>query len=408
MRLGKANFSDIRTSNTALVMWHAIHSAPISRADIAQRTGLTRATVSSLIAELIGLNFLEEIGERSEKSVGKRALLLRVRTDKVFTLSVEFYSSMIAVAKVDLCGAIQSRLVRQVPDGISAEDIFSELFSMLDSYIDELRVSGCLVYGIGIATPSPVRNNTMYYSKHFSALCGIDLLEKLRARYDCRIMIVNNADAAALAENKYGNHPGTDCLAFFWVGQGIGCGLIRDGKLIVGKSGACTEFGHITIKPGSTHTCFCGKRGCLASYGSDRALGRLLLENSSTWETVSVKDGVYEIDYAAVTALFSNGTEEQKRVIDSAVHEVAFYLGAGVANLINTVVPDSIVIQGEIMQMPHFIEYVRESCAQSIHPLFDGLYTISPSTLGKDAVLLGASVSLLEELYADPYLAAQT
>lgn len=404
LNLDKTNFNNVRTSNISLVMKHVLMSdAPISRADISKKTGLTRATISSLVADLIDLKFLEEVGESSTKSVGKKAVLLRVRIDTVFTISVEFYSSKIYVAKENLLGMPESKHYAKVSPDATEEEICSKLFSMIDDLMAEMSAVGQICYGIGLAAPSPIKGNAMQYSIHFAALCGIDLITRLQARYSCRISVLNNADAAALAESRYGKHVNCDCLVYLWVEQGVGCGVVKNSELVVGRNHVSTEFGHSTVKLDSEVTCFCGKKGCLCSYGSDRALARLLRESSLTQDLVAGSRDVPMINYIELEHQYTHSFREVQGTLAAYLDEVAHYFGASTANLINIIVPDIIVVQGELFHLPRFFDTFKRYCEHYTHPIYNGSCIITDSSVGKDAVLIGASVQLLDELYSNPY-----
>ncbi len=402
--MDKSNFNDIRRNNISLVLSVILQQAPVSRAEIAKITGLTRATVSSLVSDLIELGTVREIGESTAVSVGKKATLLQARTNRIYTVSVEFYSSNIYVAKVNLCGQIEYKLKRHVDPAATADEVLQALFSSIDEVRDSIYYGNGLCYGIGVAVPAPVHNGVMQYSLHFQELCNIDLYQKLSQRYDCRIIIYNNADAAAMAEGRYGHHSGYHCLLYIWIEQGIGCGIVKDGKLVQNPSGLTNEFGHIHVNPDGNIPCFCGKQGCLTSYGSDLALAYRLQSCPETAALVHPDGQGLNLDFEALRQLLS---AEPAGICAGFVRETARYLGLGLSALVDIAVPDVIVVQGSIFSLPAFLNMVRTYCAEFSHPFYKDLYTITDTTVGKNAVLTGTASFLLQELYSDPYLISE-
>jgi predicted NBD/HSP70 family sugar kinase len=314
---------------------------------------------------------------------------------------VEFFSLNIYVAKVDLNGKVHFRHQKHVSTSASAGEILTALFELIDNVILEIKKNNGVCYGIGLAAPSPVQNGIMRESIHFTNLCGIDLIPKIKQRYDCNVTMINNADAAAMAEDWYGQHENCNCLAYIWVEQGIGCGIIKNGTLMVGKQKVSNEFGHITIKADGDIPCFCGKKGCLTSYGSDRALARILLSYNETKDLVTTESNIMSIDYERLNHYLKENPDGK---LAGQIDEIAHYFGVGIANFINIAVPDIIIVQGDLFAISFYFDSVKKHCQENIHPLFENSFEIINSSIGKNAVLIGAGMVLLNDLYSDPYL----
>lgn len=388
--------TDIKSSNASLILRIVRENAPISRADLSRATGLTRSTVSSLIASLIELGYLEEIGLNTPGSVGKRATLLDIRTNKLFVLAVKFSFDNILMAKVDLKGDLH--LESKKPLAIaSREEALETLRSMVRSYLEQSRKKGEICNGIGIAVPSPLKNGVMAHAASFHCLEGVDLAAILREEFDLPVSVNNDADAAALAEVWYGGYPQGTNVAFVLVQQGIGCGMMRDKELYFTGLQTSNEFGHIRIESGGP-VCFCGKTGCLVTFASDWSIFERLPE-----ELREVMKSEAKSDESSNLEAMMKHIKANPREYSKYVFYAAKYMGIGIANLVSMFTPDVVVIEGELIGIPGFLEKVEEVCEQNVHPMFNCSYRICRSHLKQDPSLTGAGTFLVREIYMNPF-----
>jgi predicted NBD/HSP70 family sugar kinase len=234
-------------------------SGPLSRADLARATHLTRVTTSDLASELLGEGLIEELGTRTDQGVGKPAMLLGVVRGSRLTVTLDLSDDEVfRAALVDLSGAVLDRRAskREGRTGEEAVELAAELAVDLAG-----RAEGPLL-GLGVGSPGVVDPSGVVLEAPNLAWFDVDLAGRLAAAVDVPTHVANDANAAALGELGAGDG-GTDrSLFLIKVGQGVGAGLVLDGQLVLGDRYAAGEIGHVVVDPRGDE-CACGLRGCL-------------------------------------------------------------------------------------------------------------------------------------------------
>lgn len=392
--------ADIKTSNASLILRLVRENGPVSRADISRMTGLTRATVSALAALLIEHGYLEEIGFNQPGSVGKRATLLDIKTDKIFALAVKFSYHSIYMAKVDLRGRLRD-LIKQPLIRESQEQAVRTFLKMAHGMLDKSAAEGEICDGIGLAVPSPVRDGVMFYSSSFHSLEGVNFEAILKKEFGKATYVNNDADAASLAEVWFGGYPMGTNLAFVLMHQGLGCGFMRDNELYSRGVQTSNEFGHTRIESGGP-VCFCGKEGCLAAFASDWAIYQRLSQKMKA----RIEKEVAEDRLSSIEKMMRHIGDHPK-TYSTYTEAAARYLGIGLSNLVVMFTPDVIVLEGAMLDIPGFLPIVEETCDANTHPMFKNTCRIARSSLKEDASLVGAGTFYLKDLYADPFRTRQ-
>ncbi len=393
----KKTGSDLRIGNMSLLLREIRENGPMSRADLARDTGLTRSTVSNLTQDLLQWKLLQEVGYRDVVVAGKRATLLDIRIDKIFILSIKLSGSCVDIAKVNLRGHITMCNQYELNVG-SAKIVVSRLKELIKKCISEMEMRQEFCYGIGIAVPSPVRNGRMAFSLAFQCLENMNLEEVFGNIFDRPVYVSNNADAAALGEIWFAQPEEKERLAFILIDQGIGCGIVFDKESYYHPQLYSNEFGHMIVKEEGPR-CFCGNSGCLTSFASDWAVCNLI-EQKFASQIKGIVSGNGAREREELFSYIMENTGDFKKYIKQAAN----FLGVAVANLIDILMPDTVVIGGNFVQAPDFIGWVNETCREHVHPFFKNIINIRGTRLDEDAVLVGASAFLLRDLYSNPNL----
>lgn len=389
--------TDIKTSNASLILRIIRENAPISRADLARITGMTRSTVSALVGSLIELGFLLEVGLNNMGGVGKRATLLDVRTDRLFAVAIRFSYNSAYLAKVDLRGRLHDQTKQSLARG-TKEVVLEKLLETTRQYIKRMTENGEICNGIGIAVPSPLKNGVMAYASSLHSLEGVNLHDVFSGEFNMEVYVNNDADAAALAEIWFGGYPAGTNLAFILLHQGIGCGMMRDKELYVGGLQRSNEFGHTRVESGGP-VCFCGKTGCLVAFASDWSMYERLPESMRKTIKKDTSKGTFNTNLEKMLAHIC----QHPGVYSDYTEFAAKYLGIGLANLVGVYTPDVIVVEGAVLDIPDFLETAVKSCAENIHPMFEGTYAIGRSQLESNPSLVGAGTFMIRDMYADPF-----
>lgn len=244
--------------------------------------------------------------------------------------------------------------------------------------------------GVGIGVPGSVEPDVpdvVTYApnlKWWNAPLG----QRVREFVQLPVVMENDANVAAIGEKWMGAGQGIESLAVVTIGTGIGCGLILDGRLYRGPKGAAGEIGHTILLPDGP-LCNCGKRGCLEALTAAPAVVRMAREQIS-----KTSQGILRAlfpDRIEAHHVFEAGREGDSMALE-IVHRVAYYLGWGLANLINTLNPQCIVLGGGVAQAGEILfAPVREKIYNMALTVPAQNCAIVPAQLGNDAGVVGAA-----------------
>ena len=350
----------IRDINRQIVLNYVRERGPISRAEIAQETALQRSTVSLIVDELKGGGLIEEVS--GESRGGRPPILLSLRTADAVAVGVDLGTISTIVATSDLAGRVLEQ--EEFPTDPDARKTMSRLVECVRGLA---RRSGGTVEGVGVSLPGLVdqETGTATFIPHFKWR-DWEVAKELGEALGLGVHVDNDANAAALAELWFGRPEIREVRDFIivLVEEGVGTGIVFDGQVYRGQSGAAGEFGHMTIGQGAPVACAAGSRGCWEAFSSQRAaLARY--EQSGAAAKVDFKqlvDLALEDDAAAREAL----------------RETAHYLGVGIANLTQGLAPEAVIV-GDIKAA------VGEGICRGLPPA-----QIIASTLGEQPTLMGA------------------
>ncbi len=272
---GKVLPEHARAHNRSLVLAHLFHIGPASRADIARSTGLTRVTVSGMVAALIAEGLVEELGVRVEGKVGKPATLVGMRTEAFQVVAVDLTNDThLLGAVMSLHGAVVGRrsVALEGRSGDAAADLLESLCR--DLLADATRP----VIGVGIASPGVIDVDGTVVQAPNRGWYDLPLAARLTESLGVPVHVANDANTRALGEFTYGSAAGSGCMVVT-VGAGVGAGIVVDGALVLGRHHAAGEIGHVTVVDGDVRDeppldCACGRTGCLETVLSVPALRR--------------------------------------------------------------------------------------------------------------------------------------
>jgi predicted NBD/HSP70 family sugar kinase len=254
----KAGPGDARRHNRALVLRTIFREGPLSRADLARVTHLTRVTTSDLATELLAEGLVEELGTRADQGVGKPATLLGVVPDARLTITLDLSDDeQFRAALVDLAGKVLDRRAGD-RDGRTGE---AAVALAQDLVADLAAVADRPLLGVGVGSPGVVDPAGTVLEAPNRGWHDLDLAARLHDAVGAPVHVANDANAAALGELTTGGHADRSLLTVK-IGHGVGAGLVLDGHLVVGDRFAAGEIGHVVVDPGG-EPCACGRTGCL-------------------------------------------------------------------------------------------------------------------------------------------------
>ena len=297
------------------------------------------------------------------------------------TGAVDIGGTKIAVGMEDDGGRVLSKLesptaaYRGYPDGLKR---------MIGMLRETARVAGVEISGIGIGSTGLVYPISGAFGDvdFLPGWQGNNPVEDLARAFNVSVALENDADASALGEASWGAGKGKSRLIYVTVGTGIGGGIILDRRLYRGADTAHPEIGHHVLDP-SGPLCSCGFRGCWESLATGPALAEWFKSN-----TLAEQPYPEDLTAKQICQLAQQGDELARRAVEREV----YYLGLGLANLINLFVPDVIVLGGSVMKdAALFLDGIRKVVSQGCRFVPFEKTELALASLGEDANLIGAA-----------------
>jgi predicted NBD/HSP70 family sugar kinase len=394
-----ADQAAVRRSNLGLVLRHLRDAGPRSRARIAQDTGLNKATVSSLVAELADRRLITTGDVDRAGSVGRPGLIVHLDGRGVCGIGVELNVDYAAILVLDLRGEVlfEHRVALDVPQ-LGPERTLDEMVRLVQEGLEAATTRGAVPVGLTVAVPGLVRSvdGVVGYAPNLG-WHDVPLLDGLRARVDLDgpIRVENDANLSAIAEWAMGPEARTPDLVYLTGEVGVGGGVIVDGRLLRGAGGLSGEVGHTALGDPAL-VCGCGRRGC---WETVVGLSALLRAAADPDDPVHDHGRDLETRLAEIAARAEAG---DRRTLD-ALHRVGTGLGTGAAVLINLFNPDVVLLGGYFAVLGRFLlePMAAELRARVFAPDLAGARIVL-STLGFTAAVRGGAHVALESVFDDP------
>jgi N-acetylglucosamine repressor len=386
----KATHQQTRAINEGLVLRGLYDLGPISRAEIARRTNLTRTTVSEIVAELIASGLVEEVG-RGPSIGGKAPILIQVVADARLVLALDLGEQAFTGALVDLRGDVRRRTVVPVEgrDGAAA-------LSAVERLVDDLVAAapdGALL-GIGVGTPGLVDTTagTIRWAVNLDWQ-DLPLGRILTERTGLPAVVANDSRAAAMGEHLFDPGRRSPNLVAIKIGNGIGAGIVLGGALFEGDGFGAGEIGHIAAVDDGAR-CRCGRFGCLETVASSRAILAAAGDEAAAHPDgpLGRRAAAGGLSVEQVQAAMAGGDEAARRIVVAAGR----WLGRSIAALIGTLDVHEVVLIGTVTTLGDpWLEAVRDEAARRAFGLLAQETRIEIGGAPDDVVLLGASALLM-------------
>jgi predicted NBD/HSP70 family sugar kinase len=372
--LAKATLRETREHNERLVLATIYDDGPMSRADVARLIGLTRTTVSTVVESLIGKGLVAEIG-RGPSTGGKAPILLEVPDTARLLIGVDLGDEVFSAATVSLRGEILHR------EEVRSEDVDGDAAVELALGLIERIVAAAdgPVLGIGIGAPGLVNSSDGTVIRAVKRdWQQLPLGAMVAQRCGVPVHIANDSQAAALAEYVFGAARGRNLITIK-VGEGIGAGLVLNGALFEGDGFGAGEIGHTVVDPNG-ELCRCGRRGCLETVASARAVREHL--QTAVGRAMTLDESV---------EAFDAGDRRVEQVVLAAGEQ----LGGALAALIGALHVRRLILAGAMAAFgERWLAAVRDAASsRSLAALaHDTTFELGPI---EDVIVLGASALLM-------------
>jgi N-acetylglucosamine repressor len=373
-RPAKATMRETREHNERLVLATTYDAGPISRAEVARLTGLTRTTVSDVMDGLLAAGLCREVG-RGPSTGGKAPILVEVPDAARLLVGVDLGDRVFTAATVNLRGEILDRV--DVPSEDTDGDVALGL--ALDLIGQVIEASSGPILGIGIGAPGLVDTNVGTVIQAVKRdWRQLPLATIVAERFGLPVHVANDSQAACLAEHVFGAVRGPNLITVK-VGQGIGAGLVLNGELFEGDGFGAGEIGH-TVVDADGELCRCGRRGCLETVASTRAVLNHL--GVVRGHFVSLEQAVTE---------FRAGDAQVREIVIEAGRK----LGAALAALVGALHVRRIVLAGTMTAFGD--EWLEAVASAASDRALAALAEDTTFEIGRmdDIVVLGASALLM-------------
>lgn len=366
MKLGSKAL--IRDINNNLVLETIIKNQPISRASLSKKLGLTKATISSIVQDLINQHFIIEIGN-GRSSTGRKPILLQLNHTAGYSISISINNYLLSIMLTDLLGE-QIKFKKITIAEINPNNIFELLTNMIDDImIDTLKTTYGII-GITVSIDGIVNNNQIIFTPHYE-LANFLLAEKLEEKYNVPVHLKNKANLSILGEKIFSYDAKN--MAYVNIDSSIGLGLVINDRLYEGYNGFAGEFGHTIIEIDGK-PCTCGKKGCLEQYVSEQ----VVLNNLAKLKNQSV------ISFEEFLKLYRKNDKDAKKVIN----DFKKYISIGISNLFYTFNPEVIILNSRFTDhLPEILDEIKSS----INNKFNKNNNIKHSSLKNSSPLYGGA-----------------
>ncbi|MGI5162108.1 ROK family protein [Microbispora sp. CA-102843] len=424
----------MRAGNLALVLGAVSTGGSVTRAALAEMTGLTKTTVSKLVGDLIEGGLVVETGAVRDGERGRPGVEIRISGQRVAALGLEINVDYLAVCVVDLARTVRLRRTQAVDNRAAPPvDVIARLGDLASAVVDEAVENGLRVVGGVLAVPSPV-DMASGAVRNAPNLGWRDVPLASLLRFPFPVRVENEANLAALGELWFGS--GLPDFLHVSGEIGIGAGLVVRGRLFRGAHGFAGELGHVVVSPDGP-PCRCGGRGCLEQYagqdalltaaraaapvhlaagarpadappeGADQAAGavRDRVEAMSPLDDGSGAGDETEVLLPAqqgvswVLSRLREGDENTR----AACERAAWALGVALSSAVNLVDPDAIVLGGIYAPLFPWIGHtVADTLKARLGQMRGAVPPVVVSRLGAEAAALGAAGQVIEQVMADP------
>jgi predicted NBD/HSP70 family sugar kinase len=357
----------------------------VSRGDLAVGTGLSRATVSSVIYDLVREGLVREQTVAAPGSrLGRPPLTMTLVPSAAHVFGLDVGHDHARVILSDLVGTpLWDESVDVDVDG-SAEDTIAAATRLIDQALRAARIPRGAILGLGVGIACPVDRATggLRAEGIMPAWVDVKPAEKMAEQTGFRAQVINDANASALAERRYGAAQACDDVVYLRLSSGIGAGIVCDGRMLLGHGGLVGELGHITVDPNG-RVCRCGNRGCLETIASPTAIATLL---SHSWGR--------SVTNAELIELIQAGDRGAVRALEDAAEAV----GRTLAMTVMTLNPKLIVVGGELSAAGDvLLDPIRRALRRNVVAGQQHQLELAISELGDGASARGAAALVLAD-----------
>lgn len=399
--------SVIKSHNLRAVLLTLLRNDGISRVRLAELTQLSNTTITNLINELLKQGVVAEDGRRRprlRRGAGRPQTALRLVPESRMVVAVHFDVDQVNVAVTNLRAQPLITLSAEHPAERPLEVALADTARLVRQAIDQSGVLPERIIGVGVGASGLVdQERGMNVVAPNLGWRDVPLRDWLSAKLRLPVIVENNVRAMAMGEVLFGSGQNSHALAFVYARVGVGAGFVVGGEIYRGSGAGAGEIGHMTIVPDGGMACRCGNTGCLETLVSEPAIVRaardLAIQNSRSLLAEMLRDGQGTLIERILAAARAGDP-----IACSLLESRARYMGIALANIINILNPEQIVMGGLFAQaqdllMPTVEATMRERAFANLGDRVD----LHVTPFGYHAGVIGAAaVALQQYFYQSP------
>ena len=392
------NIRHVKNLNRYVILHFIRDHGPITKAEIAASTNLTFTAINNIVDELLRERLILEAGY-DISSGGRKPVLLDLNPDAVFTIGIHLNASTIKASVINFKGAAVAQVETKLNAGAGRDIIVEQIFRAVDAIMSKQGLPKERFIGIGVASPGPLDpyNGVILSPPNIPGLASVPLKQLLEERFPMPALIEKDANVMALSELWYGAGRGLNNLIYIDADLGIGSGIIFNRKIYHGFPYGAGEIGHATIELDGPR-CNCGNYGCLEAVASGMAIVRRAGQEIRRGVASELAPMYVTAEDTVDIHAVMEAAQNKDVLAANLLNESARYVGIAVANVINLITPETIVIGGLLANKhPQYFEQIKSVAMSRCFASFHKEMMINASELKEQAGVIGAGTLVLEQ-----------
>mgnify|MGYP001168700254 CR=1 FL=1 len=378
------NQSGLKISNRNKVLRILRQGKSVSRKDISDKTGLTKAAISGIVSEMIEENIVIEKGSRETGTAGRKKIILELNKNYGYVLGVSITDAHLICVISNVLGETIDVLYHELePDQLNNMDNFVDLIIEKSFYIlwKNSYPRDCIM-GMGIG----------YIGSLDEIKIGV-IEDSVRQRLHIPVLTVNNVKALAMSQMDLYYEETSENFLFVKYGPGLGMSIVRNGSIIDGVNNKAGEIGHTIVDINKKTTCRCGRSGCLESLSSEKGIVKEIEALGEKYKDLIIDKSLTIIDYEKVNRYIK---ANDKKILD--IFEPRYnYFAKALANSVILFDPEYVSLYGNVFSQPELFEMISNLVNAYLGPKTKVIMTLSNLDPRNSAI--GPASYALRELF---------
>lgn len=358
-------------------------NSDISRVELAKKLGYSPAGVGKIVDFLLEKKLILEMGEKKSTG-GRRATTLVINKSNFGKILGVYFAPKFAVLSI---GNIDGEIINN--SRVEYKEEFWNFFEKVEQEIKEIleKIEGIEIISVVINGLVDSKNGVVKFSPHYN-IKNIDLKKEWNKKYKKNIFVENDVRAMAMTEKIFGSCKKNKNYVVLNFDEGVGGSLFLEDKIYQGNGYTSGEVGHIVVKRNSLERCSCGKRGCLETEVSNRAILKKIKSQILFGNTYSSLKKIYEKKSYLTIEDICKEAEKKDMVAINILKETIGYIGYGIDIIISVINPEKIILYGDIFSSKYVLNNLlqevkkvvleEQNCEIEISNYCDKIYFLSP------------------------------